>query len=106
MIDRLLKIAGLILLLALCGCESKPYRYCFSDTVEEDGAHPDQTAIADCAGVEDRAMADGYIVADGARFLIRDMTNDGVLKIRAGADDDRCDVAAQDGRRPDTRLVA
>jgi hypothetical protein len=39
LVSQLIKLAVPVLLLALGGCESKPYRYCFSDTVEEDGGY-------------------------------------------------------------------
>ena len=39
MIPQMLKIFSLLVLVALTGCASKPYRYCFAGTAEEDGGY-------------------------------------------------------------------
>src|SRR5690606_2792935 len=70
--------------------------------VEHDRAHADETGVADPAGVDDRLVADGDVLAYdrgeaaelGVRAVVADMHDGAVLDAGARADADEVDVAA------------
>ena len=74
--------------------------------IEDDRAHADQTFVADSAGVDNRGMANGDIIAHDAGKIVRQMKDRVVLDIAVVANDDAVDVAAQDGVIPNAGAVA
>ena len=73
--------------------------------IEDDRAHADEHFIRNGAGVEDRLVADGDQFADERGKIVRKVNHGAVLHIRARADDDAIDVAAQHGAVPHARLL-
>src|SRR4249919_1603851 len=82
--------------------------------VEHDRAHADQHRVLDPAGMHDRLVADGDIVADhgretaelGMRTIVADVHHAAVLDVGARADADEVDVATDHGAGPDRDVVA
>ena len=56
--------------------------------------------VADVAGMNDRGMSDGRVVADAHAIFVREVHDRAVLHVRALADRDRVDVAAQHATVP------
>jgi hypothetical protein len=74
--------------------------------VEDRRAHADEAFVADGAGVDNRAVADGDPITDEAWKFIGEMQDGVVLNVGVMADDDAIDVAAQDGVIPDAGMIA
>src|SRR5690606_24094064 len=82
--------------------------------VEHDRAHADQAGIGDAAGVDDRLVADGDVLADhrgepaqlGVRSVVADVDDGAVLDVGARAHADELDVAAHDDAGPERHVVA
>jgi len=75
-------------------------------TIENDCAHAHQHFVADFAGVDNRAVADGNPIADEARKIVGEVQHGVVLDVRMVADDDAVDVAAQHRAIPHTGMRA
>src|SRR5687767_7812093 len=74
--------------------------------VEDPRAHPDQRAAMHGAAMNDRAMADGHFLGDDGRPLfVRYVNRAVVLHVRARADADQIDVAADGRAEPDRAVV-
>src|SRR5438105_2874445 len=70
--------------------------------IENNCAHPDQNFVVDGASVYDGAMTDGDELAQSHLVRRVDMNDGIVLNIRARADNDAIEIAAQNGAIPDT----
>jgi hypothetical protein len=76
-------------------------------TVEDDRADADQHAIVHGAAVQNRTVADGDVVADHGRELLRRHVDHGaVLDVAPCPDGHVVDVATDDRAEPDARLGA
>ena len=76
------------------------------DTAQYDGTHTYQAIISDCAGVEDRPVADRDVLSDQAGCISIDVHYSSVLNVCGFADLDRSNIRAGDGGKPDGRVVA
>ena len=74
--------------------------------VENHRAHAYQHFVADGAGVDNGAVANGDPVADEARKIVRKVQHGVVLDVRVVADDDAVDVAAQHRAIPNAGMRA
>lgn len=74
--------------------------------VHHNGTHPHQCPIPDRTGVEDHGMAHHHVLADKAGEIFLNMKHGKVLNVGVTAHFDPVDVAAQDGSRPDARVIA
>ena len=74
--------------------------------VQNHRAHAHQHFVADLAGVDNRAVADGDPVAEHAGEIVRQMQHGVVLHVGVVADDDAVDVAAQHRAVPDAGMRA
>ena len=74
--------------------------------IQDDCAHADQHFVPNRAGVHDRRMADGDVVADQARKVSGHVHHRLVLDVGVVADHDPVDVTAENGVKPDARMVA
>src|SRR5439155_22004020 len=72
----------------------------------EDGAHPDQRAVADARAVDDRAVANDDVVADVGGRVAVDVDDAVVLEVRPLADHHAVQVGAHDGPVPDRAVGA
>src|SRR6266436_4319019 len=68
--------------------------------VKNNDAHPDKHFIVDFAGVHDGAVADRDQLAYDSGIVCIEMDDRIVLNIRARANDDAIDIAAQNGAVP------
>ena len=73
--------------------------------VKNDGPHANQHFIVDLAGMDHRIMSDGHQLTHGCRIVCIDMNSGVVLNIRARADNDAIDVAAEHSAVPNTRFL-
>ena len=91
---------------ALTGGQERPggkHAFAFHNrAIHDAGLHPDKAVILHRAGMEDRRMAHGYVVAHGGALKIAGgVDNRAVLNVRVSADAYGVYVAAQDAVVPD-----
>ena len=70
--------------------------------VQNDRSHPDQDFVVDLAGVHDRAVTNGDELAEPSFIWRIDMHHGVVLNVRAWANDDAVNIAAQHSAVPNT----
>src|SRR5205823_986699 len=75
--------------------------------VENDRAHADEAAVGNVAAVQGDVVPDGHLVAENERiFVAHDVKDRAVLNVRACADADVVDIAADYRAGPNAGVCA